>query len=291
MGAKNALPVEIVVYAKPDNNWATVKWEFSRQQIKHRFSMQMHNGSSPTPIKDNEFRVSVPSPKHRPNKDMPLYFEHVFKVAEHEYRAMIQSIIEIVRKHNMIEDAQTDVLGVARMRDPIFKYPTWRDQRLGYAPKVMREALLASTAFQTPKRAVKEFKASVPLVMPKPNMPLANGEDLPGPGKIETVTSLDVEGAFADIIEGSMPVEPTEDPYVTGINDLKVRITGQRGGIVGARDEFVRKGDKAKAKIYDGYAKMLARVLTFADDLIVMRLKAERDEAGMQKFAEDRDLI
>ena len=259
MSAKNAQPTEITVYAKPDDVWATVCWEFSRMQIPHRFSLQMCTTPMLSPVRHEEFQMKIPTVK---GSKGPRHVETTSKITDPTYKAMIDSIVLIVKKHDLILQAQTSPVGAARVRDPAFKFPTWRDRKVGYNPVPLREALLASTMFEVPKRAMKEYMAD-PLLAPKPN---GQGElALPGPGKSDPMVSV------IEIIEKNFP--SITDPYVEGVHAVMAHIEQMRKAIASQMAEYEKQRNDQAVKVYAGYDKLLHSILDRGDVLLTERAK------------------
>lgn len=257
MGAKNALPVEITVQSKPGDETADVRWKFTRKQITHRFSMTVY--TQPTgldfPVKNHEFRVEVPTAK---GSGPPYSITYTHKISAPEYRTMVTSVLLIIKKHDLVLQAQTDPKGWTSVRDKEFKYPLWRDRPDGYDPLKLREALLATSSLMRPKRAVVGVNWPVSAPNGKPPEPV-----LPVPGKIEKIDPISV-------IEDHMPPHFGDQlVYSTAIANYKAEIHAVRQRILDVMDGL----EPDRRKVYEGYVKLLYDILQCGDALIARNNK------------------
>lgn len=248
---------DIWVYAEPNDTYARVKWSFTRQQVMQRFEMYMH--TSPLvvqPVRDGEFTIKTYTGRANRSAKTPAYITNPYKITHLTYAKMIKSIIAIIRKHDMITDAQTNGSGYAIKADKdLFVFPTWRWSKQGYNVQALRTAI-SNIEKPAGTNGHAEPELALPAPTPAPPEVVAKFQtDLPVPGN-ETVL---------DIIAQHAPV-PEEDPtYLQG------RIDGYKIGMSIANDMSLLIGKKIIAmrqagassgtiKVYEGYQAVLTQV-------------------------------
>jgi hypothetical protein len=222
----------------------------------------------------------------------PYSITYTHKISAPEYRSMITSVLDIVKKHDLVLQAQTDALSVARVRDKDFKYPAWRDRPDGYDPLKLREALLSTSSLMRPKRAVVGVNWPVGVVPAAVNGPSSKAgftlpgpnskpedEPLPRPGKI-----LDPAASAIEIIEKHMPADE-DDGYIRGVMAMQGQVAQMHHAIASQIAQFEKSpGNEQAIKVYTGYAKLLDTIMQRGDHLMASHKEEMRTNTRISEI-------